>query len=671
MRLRLHFWSPAPTVYFEATISNSNAGSTAYAVLAFSSCSTLIDSEVSTTNSTYTRVRSNSFTPTAGRNYFVCIKASANTAKIANAKIILEQSSASGVSKLETTQVYNNTYIQTTDTSYARINYNNLFDPANFTPRTVSYYFEIYGDSDFLDAWIKVKDETTPADITNGEINIPGASTDARRRSSALSMPTTSKTLDVEHKALTGNTAKTNVAWLVIQIDMTLSLEQQINMIDQEYTTASTTLAPTDYSLGIIHWDDDKFSNISTVTFEALICNTGYTSGKDQIAVTTTATLMEITSSPDVEVASVTYLINNCGYALQTVDVTADAQFLDDKDYTVQIKTDNASGTAQIKAARLKVVQSSGGWITDTQTQVEVGNNQTAFTNTTYSALTHYKIYQYNDSVFTPSPVTSPGDVEFQATLKIASAGDTVHAELYNNTNSTSVAEVSHTGDTTWTLKTGTNVDGDADWDTTNDDNYIVRVKCTDGNGGGCSGSISNAKIVLNQSDGTNGVTDLETVQQYANSNVSCACAGIYGDDVYDNTFVPANFGGTKAYFFESTIKTSAGTGYSRLKNDTDSSAITGSEVSTASTTYVRQRSGDITANMPASSKRMDSQKNVTSPNTVNLASAWLIIQISSMPVPEALLFAAPALIFVPKLVEWIKQRRLKNKEKIVMVLPV
>lgn len=53
---------------------------------------------------------------------------------------------------------------------------------------------------------------------------------------------------------------------------------------------------------------------------------------------------------------------------------------------------------------------------------------------------------------------------------------------------------------------------------------------------------------------------------------------------------------------------TGAVTGYLQLYNDNTASAITGSEISTSSTSFVRVRSGDIEANMPGSANTLRSQ---------------------------------------------------------------
>ncbi len=400
------------------------------------------------------------------------------------------------------------------------------------------------------------------------------------------------------------------------------TIEQQINIMDQTYNYSSGSNIPTDNSLGLIHWDASKYSG-ATVYFEADMKSNGvnwhqyatlYTSGGSAV------------SGSELHTSSGSY--DRVRSAALTLT--------DNTDYTIRVRCD---GTANIYAARLVIQQTSTTKITNTETSIEMGNYQTAFTNTSAAELTNSKIYQYNAGAFSPT-VESSGDATFSATLKIASSGDTVYAELYNNTNSTVVATVSHTGNTSWNYKTTTNIDGDADWDTTNDDDYVVRVYCSDGGVDGCSGSISNAKIILTQHGGS-GITALETMQQEVNSLITDADSTYTSQGLYNrlnleyhgtqNSFA----GGNLNLYYEATLKTSAGTGYAQLYNATNGNAITSSEVSTTSATFARQRSSDITGNLPQyptfTAKEMDTQIKNNATNTTSVSNSWLVVQVSNL----------------------------------------
>ena len=139
-------------------------------------------------------------------------------------------------------------------------------------------------------------------------------------------------------------------------------------------------------------------------------------------------------------------------------------------------------------------------------------------------------------------------------------------------------ATVSHSGDTNWTLVTANNIDADGDWDTVNNDDYIVRVYCSDDDTGGCSGNIANSKIHLNQFAG-GGITDLEMVHQQINTAATDADATYTAQDYIAHhnpnlasfelpeytynynmpTYTNTTFEGANiAYYYEATLKTSA-----------------------------------------------------------------------------------------------------------------
>jgi hypothetical protein len=407
------------------------------------------------------------------------------------------------------------------------------------------------------------------------------------------------------------------------------TIEQQINITNTSVTGPSCAAYPTDNSLGLIRWDANKYHG-ATVYFEAIIRGTGIGSSPTFYAA------LYNSSGSVVSGSAVSVFANSSFVRLRSSAIT----LTDDTDYTVRIYDDCGTGNRTvIQAARLIVIQSNTTKITDSRTQVEIGNYQTAFTNTSATELTNYKIYKYDKDQFTPTPESS-GDVTFNATLKTDNSLDTVYAELYNLTNSTVVATASHTGNTNWTLASTANVDGDADWDQANDDEYIVRVYCADGEANGCSGNISNAKVILDQSD-ANGITNLELIHNQVNT-LKTDADSTYTSQSFMNRFNPNNeatqaqfMAGDFVYYYEATLKTSAGTGYARLYNNT-TGAITGGEVSTTSTSYSRQRSGDITANVPkqpttTSATDMETQIKNAATDTTSVSVSALIIDVNSL----------------------------------------
>ncbi|OGC51105.1 hypothetical protein A2W32_00460 [candidate division WWE3 bacterium RBG_16_37_10] len=395
------------------------------------------------------------------------------------------------------------------------------------------------------------------------------------------------------------------------------SLEQQINIIDQSYATTSASYVPTDLSLGFIRWTSGHY-NSATIYFEADL----------SISASGTVTAGLFDSSGNA-VSGGEASCTNCTSAI-TRNRSSAITLVDGTNYTVRVKSSNGTGT--LKAARLVILQSDGSKLTDTATYIEIGNNVTSITNTTYSDLTDFKIYRYDNNAFSPAPETAPGDVLFHASLKIADAADSIEAELYNSNGTAQVAELTHTGDTTWTLVTAANVDGDTDWDTVNDDQYYVRVKCTDNNGGGCSGAISNAKLVLYQSAAA-GITTTEVVHQYINTVQTDADTG-YTSKEFPNAFNPYNFGVHPVVYYEATMKTSAGTGYTQLINQTRNTTISSSEITTTLTTYNRVRgSTDVVMNFyRTGDQNIIPQLKNSASNTTSVSSSWLVIQLINIP---------------------------------------
>src|SRR3990167_3934145 len=392
------------------------------------------------------------------------------------------------------------------------------------------------------------------------------------------------------------------------------TIEQQINIVDRTYSTNSGTYGPSDNSLGIFHWDTERYSG-ATLYFEA---NISGNCGQPFYAAIHTLGGSIVTDSA----------VNTANAAITRVR-SGSFTLTDNTDYTVLVRQNACASNGTIKAARLIIIQSDATKITDTQTQIEVGNNETT-TQTSYTNLTDKKIYRYDATVFNPAPTTT---AYFDATLSNDTAGQTAYAALYTDgascTSQVTDSEVSVTG-TTWTLIRSSQLT------LADDTDYSVCIK-TSAN----TARIANAKIILDQT-AAGGITALETVQQQVNT-LNTDSGTTYDSDMdYLNFFNPdlatsqrSFAGGTLTYNFEATMKVSAGTGEVRLKNDTDGTAISGSELSSTSTSYELKRTASpITANLPQypqnSGKNLDTQVKNTA-GTTSVANSWLIVQVSNL----------------------------------------
>ncbi|MDP2864475.1 MAG: hypothetical protein Q8N73_02375 [bacterium] len=212
----------------------------------------------------------------------------------------------------------------------------------------------------------------------------------------------------------------------------TRTIEQQINIIDQSYSNGNASYFPTDNALGLIRWDSAKY-NGDTVYFEAVIaCQPGLDCPQTVYAALFSSTGTQVTNS-EVSTSSIPYVrIRSSALTLGTLPNLESGI-----DYTVKIQGAGATARITIKSARLIIVQSDATSITDTQTQIEVGDNSST-TATTYTDLTEKKIYLYDANKFNPVPATTT----FEATIK--------GTEVTINESSTTAATT-----TNWTVPSG------------------------------------------------------------------------------------------------------------------------------------------------------------------------------------------------------------------------
>lgn len=444
-------------------------------------------------------------------------------------------------------------------------------------------------------------------------------------------------------------------------------LEQQYNIIDQVYSTVSTSVVPTDNSLGLVTYPASADLTSPTEYFEAVI-KTSNASG-----VTTAGLYQEddaTTPYASVTTSSTTY-----------VRVRASASLSNSLNYSVRIKTSDAAYTASIESARIIVEQNPGsGNITDTQTMIELGNNQTT-SSTSGSLLTAFKSFCFStasaapctggdsgdSSIWTPAPA-----VTFEATLKNSNAGVVTTAQLYDRTSASLVTngDATVTG-TTWALNRNT-----AGITLTPGHVYAVHLKT---GGASSTASIANAKLILQQTDAT-AITKLETEQLYNNTTVT-EPASSYTTEYYDNAFTRINLqpvGASAKFYFESILWDATACGGkgqpvcgvgAQLWDGTTSSAITNSTVTTTVSTAGTAawlRSADITSNLPASgTDTLQVQLSaLVASNSVTSNMSRLLVQIGSLNVPEISIVAVPFAFMFPKLAKKIREMFAKRKKK-------
>ena len=551
------------TVYFEGLLVAA-ASSYVYATLYDSGGSTVSGGAISTSSNGYVRVRSGAITLVDGTDYTVRVRSSgtANSSKIKFARFIILQSDSTKLTNTET-QIEVGNSEGTSSTSYTQLTDKKIYryDSSKFTPAPTSYF-------------------------------------------EASFRPSSPK------------------------------LEQQINIMDQEYLFNSTTDVPTDNSLGIVKWTSGSYTG-ATVYFEAVIKPPFSTSA------TSTVNLYDITAD-----ATVTNSTLSTGTQTYTRLRSSAITLTNGNEYTVRIKASRDDFFAGIKSARLIIVQSNSTKLTDSETQIEVGNGET-ITSASYLPLTDKKIYNYDSSKFTPDPSTMSFEASFRSFSPMLEQQINIINQVYLTTSTTYAptdnslglirwTSGSYTGATTYfeavfqpeagscttyvalfdsagTQVTNSEVSQDIDAairkrssssiSLTDGTDYTVRVKSSNA---GCDASVRAARIIVVQSDNTR-IDDTETQIEVGNnvSNITNTTYSTLTDHkiyLYDTN----KFSGTESIYFEATLHSdnASDTVFAQLLRCTSASdcsggsAVTGSEISTNSTSYTRARSGNIFSNM-------------------------------------------------------------------------
>ncbi len=412
-------------------------------------------------------------------------------------------------------------------------------------------------------------------------------------------------------------------------VSSTPAIEQQINIIDKQTTGAGVStgivcLTPGSYD-GTVTYFFEVSALVTTgtgtavLTYDAGTCSSGAPSGGSTVTISNiTGGYTRYTSSAFTPSGGLAYLSSVTGTGI-TVD-----------------------------SARIIITQTSATKITKTEAQVSMGTVEST-SATTYTSLSNANIKYYcfdgNASCSANSPTSwnpSPS-VYFEATLVDSNASGTMYAQLYDATSAASVSgsEVSVAGTTYKNVRSG-----DISANMTAGHKYNVQIKIANN-----SGTIANANIVFVQTDATNGITNTETVQSYNIQNRSTT-SQTYGSVGHPNNYNPANFSGaSKNIFFESTIyfalKSGQGTNaYARLSDGTG-------EVSTTSTTATLKR---VSISSEPAQTEFDAQIKGDGGTTYSNISN-LVIQISSLQVPEASILLLPLILFLPYIVKRLKLR--------------
>jgi glycosyltransferase involved in cell wall biosynthesis/transposase len=458
-----------------------------------------------------------------------------------------------------------------------------------------------------------------------------------RVRSSALTL-TNGTDYSVRLNTTSGGSASIIAARLiVVQTSATLisDTSTQVEVGDNETTTSSSLASLSNPKL--YKYDDSKYSPSPTAYFEATLKVSGTastsagfnfpSSGADNSGVgsLTWSNPGNITAS-DANNATVTtssttvshYLIGSSfGFSIPSnATVTGITATMN--------KYQSGGSSGNVRDSRVRLVKAG------TVQTIDKAKTGTNWVTTTTSTTAYGSGSDLWGGSWTPSDINNSGFGVALAVAGSASGANKVanvnwmeiqvaytlpaatNAELYNATTGALVATSAiTTSSTSWTRVRSSSLVGDVNWRTVNPDTYYVEISTT---GFGTTGSIANAHIVLNQSQ-SGGITNTEMVDTYVNQP-DMPSSSSYASQSYLNQFNPSNWvGGAFSYSLASTMKTSSGTGYAQLYNNSDSSAVSSSEVTTTAGADSLIQSGSLT--MPSSAKDMDTQLKSSTSSTV------------------------------------------------------
>lgn len=400
---------------------------------------------------------------------------------------------------------------------------------------------------------------------------------------------------------------------LPLKANSTTKIEQQINLVDQIYTTSSTTAEPANNSLGFFTWDSRLYTS-PTVDFEAILycdnCSGGNAAAK--------AILYDEDNNPINNVAVSTQ--DSAYQRVRVVDIGSN--LTDNTKYTVRLFVDaTLTGTAYLKTARLIISQEDTA-IAKTRTTIDLGDN-TESTAESFTVITNPKIFIYNSNRH-----SSILAINFEASLSSSDESGTAYAVLVmgGDCNSTVAnSEISVTG-TTWTL-TATSTDLTSSL--SDGVKYSVCIKSS----AGSTAYMANARLVIDQSNEA-GIEKITLVEQYNNTLITTT-SDTYISALYENQYNPSHFSAdrVKAYY-ETTFKSSDGTAKNQLYNSSDSNVIDSSEITSNAHTYDLFTSSDIYAKLPTSTSSLDPQLQNSIGAQTSISNSWLLFEISEKPDP-------------------------------------
>jgi len=160
---------------------------------------------------------------TSGRLYRIVFwkSAASGTLKVANAKLIIGQTDAAGITTTQMVVHYVNTVNAVAGQLYGSREFLNYHDPANYYSGTFKYYFEAdlkTQTADSTTAYAQLYNSTDSSAIASSEVTTTSG-TYVRVRSGEITPPSTAKNLDTQTKNSTASTTTSvSNSWMIVDV---------------------------------------------------------------------------------------------------------------------------------------------------------------------------------------------------------------------------------------------------------------------------------------------------------------------------------------------------------------------------------------------------------------------------------------------------------------------
>ncbi|MEW6295952.1 MAG: hypothetical protein AB1467_06755 [Candidatus Diapherotrites archaeon] len=372
------------------------------------------------------------------------------------------------------------------------------------------------------------------------------------------------------------------------------------------------TYTPTQGSTGIVRFNLADYDGTVAVYLEInedITYNAPLDSGPDGYA-----RLYDKTNSVAVTGSEIHFFSNG---RKRSGDISSYFSGKGDVDVYLQIKCGNSDTTIVGWGWRLIVTQS--GIISKTVIYIPISGNL-AITGTTYAEDSRPKRWAHNATNYDGTIA-----VYFAATLTKYTA-NTMYAKLYDNTAAADITG----GELTSTSATEEfKVSGNIASNLTNGNELTVYEKVDSG-----TGIIRNAFLIIKQTGINNGTGKFQTVMQITN-NYRTNTITSYDTGPVNNQYNPSDWNNATINFKgEYVIKRTSysGTPSGQAHLTDDGTEISGSELTTTSSTYERKTTGSLTT--PASASKINDGIKLTGSGTlmtVYITSSRVILTITNL----------------------------------------